>query len=100
MNRTLPLNCPSCGDNLIVKSLQCMHCKTQVNGLYNFPVLSTLSVSDQQFILEFVKKSGSLKEMSKTLNLSYPTVRNMLDELIERMKNAENQVNNIEKQII
>lgn len=37
-----------------------------------------------------MKSSGSLKEMAKLLGLSYPTVRNRLDEIIERVKIAEN----------
>jgi hypothetical protein len=36
-----------------------------------------------------MKASGSLKEMAKLLGLSYPTVRNRLDETIERIKLAE-----------
>ena len=62
-----------------------------VNGHFVLPVLAKLSSEDQQFIIEFVKKSGSLKEMSKSLGFSYPTVRNMLNDLIERVISAENQ---------
>lgn len=89
MNRNLPLQCPSCSESLIVKSLHCSHCETQVNGLYNLPILTKLSTEDQVFIIEFVKNSGSLKEMAKTLKFSYPTVRNMLDDLIERIISIE-----------
>jgi hypothetical protein len=41
------------------------------------------------FILHFVLFSGSNKDMAKHLNLSYPTVRNMLDEIIEKIKVIE-----------
>jgi len=91
MNRNLPLHCPSCSQSLIVKNLQCINCETMVNGHFVLPVLAKLSSEDQQFIIEFVKKSGSLKEMSKSLGFSYPTVRNMLNDLIERVISAENQ---------
>jgi hypothetical protein len=40
-------------------------------------------------VLEFIKASGSLKEMAKLLGLSYPTVRNRLDEIIERIRFTE-----------
>ena len=90
MNRNLPLHCPSCSESLIVKGLQCSHCETQVNGHFDLPILARLPAEDQKFITEFVKKSGSLKEMAKTLNFSYPTVRNMLDDLIVRINNIEN----------
>lgn len=85
----LPCNCPSCQTELKVKSLVCPNCNTEVHGLYDLPVLAKLSVEDQNFILLFVKNSGSLKEMSKDLGLSYPTVRNLLDDIINKIKNYE-----------
>ena len=85
----LPCICPSCRSQLKVKSLRCDNCQTEVSGLYDLPVLAQLSADDQQFILQFVKCSGSLKDMAKYLNLSYPTVRNLLDDIIERLKNEE-----------
>ena len=85
----LPCFCPSCQSHLKVKSLKCDSCQTEVSGLYDLPVLARLSPNDQQFVLQFVKCSGSLKDMAKYLNLSYPTVRNMLDDIIERIENEE-----------
>lgn len=85
----LPTSCPSCHAHLKVKSLKCESCETEVSGLYTLPALASLSDDDQQFILRFVKFSGSLKEMSGELKLSYPTVRNMLNEIIERIEQYE-----------
>ena len=47
------------------------------------------SAGDQQFVLDFVKASGSLKEMARLLELSYPTVRNRLDDILARIAEAE-----------
>nr|WP_297162833.1 DUF2089 family protein [uncultured Dysgonomonas sp.] len=85
----LPSQCPSCQAQLKVKSLKCENCDTEVNGLYDLPVLARLSSEDQEFILKFMKNSGSLKDMAKDLNLSYPSVRNLLDEVIEKIKYYE-----------
>jgi hypothetical protein len=52
-------------------------------------LLARLSTDDEDFVLEFIKASGSLKEMARLLGLSYPTVRNRLDEIIERIKFTE-----------
>lgn len=87
----LPTFCPSCQSHLKVKSLKCEQCDTEVMGLYQLPVLAMLSESDQQFILRFVKNSGSLKEMASELKLSYPTVRNMLNDIIQKIENHEQQ---------
>lgn len=85
----LPCYCPSCRTTLKVKSLKCENCGTEVSGLYDLPVLARLSAEEQDFVLKFVKSSGSLKEMAKELDLSYPSVRNLLDEIIETIKNYE-----------
>jgi len=87
----LPCNCPSCQTQLKVKSMKCEMCGTEVLGLYDLPVLARMSVDEQDFILKFVKSSGSLKDMAKQLGLSYPTVRNLLDEIIEKITNYEKQ---------
>lgn len=49
------------------------------------PVFLHLTSEEQKFIIDFVKESGSLKEMSAKLKLSYPTVRNILDAIIEKI---------------
>lgn len=85
----LPCYCPSCRGELKVESLLCERCDTRVEGLYKLPTLALLSPEEQGFVLKFVKHSGSLKEMSKELNLSYPTVRNVLNELIDNIKKLE-----------
>ena len=74
-----------------MKRLSCQKCGTEVEGLYELPALASVSRADQEFILQFVKASGSLKEMASLLRVSYPTVRNRLDEIIERLKSIEKQ---------
>lgn len=83
--KKLPTSCPSCGSSLAVKRLRCDHCETEVEGLYPLPSLTSISLEDQEFILEFVRTSGSLKEMATILGVSYPTVRNRLDEIIAKL---------------
>ena len=89
MNKKLPLVCPSCDNLLKVKQLHCDNCETDVTGLYSFPIISQLPIEDQRFILDFVKASGSLKVMAQNMKLSYPTVRNRLDDIINGIKNLE-----------
>jgi hypothetical protein len=83
---SLPSTCPSCSGKLTVKRLHCVKCGTEVEGLYPLPVLASLPLEDQDFVLEFIKTSGSLKEMARFLKVSYPTVRNRLDEVIGKLK--------------
>lgn len=72
-----------------MRRLRCQQCETEVEGFYPLPALASLPTDDQDFIQEFVKASGSLKEMARILGVSYPTVRNRLDEVIEKVKRSE-----------
>ena len=85
----LPSSCPSCQSQLQVKCLKCLTCGTEVTGSYDLPLLARLTEEDQQFILRFVKSSGSLKEMASQMKLSYPTVRNVLDDIISKIGSNE-----------
>ena len=87
--KRMPVSCPSCGGSLAVKRLRCDHCDTEVEGLYSLPPLAGLAPDDHEFILEFIKASGSLKDIAKLLGVSYPTVRNRLDEIIGKLKRNE-----------
>ena len=85
----LPCVCPSCNAQLKVKSLVCEECETEVLGRYSLPTLFLLSKEEQSFVINFIKFSGSLKEMAKLLELSYPTVRNKLNDIIEKLESYE-----------
>ena len=53
------------------------------------PVLAKLTDKEQQFVIDFIKSSGSLKDMAKNMGVSYPTVRNVLDDLIDKLNKIE-----------
>ena len=83
IKKRLPLQCPACESLLRVSRLFC--------GSFELPLLARLSEKEQQFIIDFVKSSGSLKDMAKNIGVSYPTMRNMLDDLIEKLIKIEKQ---------
>lgn len=86
----LPTLCPSCENSLNVSQMKCNHCDTTVNGNYDLPLYLKLNREEQDFILEFFLSSGSIKEMAKQAELSYPTMRNKMDDLIEKIKQLKN----------
>lgn len=81
----LPIICPSCDSTLSVSQLTCTNCDTNISGNYLLPVFLRLSEEEQFFILNFITSGGSLKEMASKLGKSYPTVRNMLDDIIDKI---------------
>lgn len=87
--KKLPLRCPSCDSQLNVRKMHCTCCDTEVTGSFKLPALARLTEKEQAFMLDFVRSSGSLKDMAKNMGISYPTVRNILDDLIVKLNNLE-----------
>lgn len=52
-----------------------------------------LDDEDVSFIKNFIMASGSLKEIAKQYNVTYPTVRLRLDRLIQKIKISEDTAN-------
>lgn len=53
--------------------------------------MENLDDEDISFIKRFILASGSLKEIAKEYDVSYPTVRLRLDRLIQKIKINENE---------
>jgi len=87
--KKLPVACPSCEKTLMVSELSCSNCDTVISGSYSLPILLQLSPEDQDFIFEFFLLSGSLKDIAKKIGKSYPTVRNRLDDIIEKINELQ-----------
>jgi hypothetical protein len=79
---TFPTHCPSCSHPLTVVRLRCDSCGTQLEGSFCVHELLLLSPEDLEFMLTFVRVSGSLKEMARLRGQSYPTIRNRLNEIV------------------
>ena len=56
---------------------------------YESTWLSELDTEDINFIKKFILASGSLKEIAKIYDVSYPTVRLRLDRLIQKIELAD-----------
>ncbi|EKO1913153.1 DUF2089 family protein [Clostridium botulinum] len=55
--------------------------------------LSSLDYEDIEFIKKFILTSGSLKEIAKIYEVSYPTVRLRLDKLIQKVEINDKKLN-------
>lgn len=89
IKKRLPLECPACDTRLKIGRMFCEQCNTDVCGSFELSALAKLTDKEQVFIINFIKSSGSLKDMAKNMKVSYPTVRNILDELIDKLKKIE-----------
>ncbi|HEY98489.1 MAG TPA: DUF2089 domain-containing protein [Dehalococcoidia bacterium] len=75
--------CPACGGQLIITECRCSQCQMQMRG--EFWPGRYLNLSDDQltFIQVFLSARGNLSEVERILGVSYPTIRNKLDEINE-----------------
>jgi hypothetical protein len=81
----LPGECPICGGEMIVTKLECRECNTTIEGRFITGPFSLLNSDQLDFLEVFVKNEGKLTHMEKELGLSYPTIRNRLNEIIRSM---------------
>lgn len=88
----LVVRCPSCDGELRATRLSCTSCSTQVDGQFDIPPLLQLAPAELSFVTSFVRSGGSLKAMAQLLGVSYPTVRNRLDDILARLEEIDSGV--------
>ncbi len=84
MNSTLS-TCPVCGELLTIVRLHCNNCDTTIEGRFTMGGLGNLTPDQIQFVEMFIRSEGKITRMQKLLNISYPTVRSRLEEIIRTM---------------
>lgn len=52
-----------------------------MEGAFVPPPLATLEPADQVFVAAFVRSHGSIKEMERLFDQSYPTIKNRLNRI-------------------
>ena len=60
-----------------------------IRGEFELPPLARLRYEDQVFVSEFVRSHGSIKDMEKAFGVSYPTVKNRLNRIIDQLQLVE-----------
>jgi hypothetical protein len=77
--------CPSCETGLVSTQLSCPACHLRVEGSFTPPRLARLKPLTQALAEEFILTGGNLKELGARLEISYPTVRRRIDEMIAEL---------------
>ena len=84
MNK-LPTQCPICQEEIEVTGLYCSHCDTSIQGHFT-PTANPFNVLNNEqmhFLMTFIRCEGRFNRMEEELNLSYPTLRNRLQEILQ-----------------
>jgi hypothetical protein len=94
--------CPVCGGELVVTRLSCPSCETVIEGSFQpagggapgaftpeqlkwLMPFSRLNIEQLQFILTFVRCDGRFNRMEDELKMSYPTLRNRMNDILRAM---------------
>ncbi len=87
--QNLPARCPLCGGEVFVTRFVCRECETAIEGRFApaAPVTAFSKLTPEQlaFVETFVRCEGKINRVEKVLNLSYPTIRNRLRDVIQAM---------------
>lgn len=74
--------CPNCRSTLTLYSLHCEICAIGFTGRFELPRLARLKPDQQHLAEHLILGAGNLKHVSAQLEVSYPTLRKRLDELV------------------
>ncbi|ADZ09700.1 Protein of unknown function DUF2089 [Methanobacterium lacus] len=85
MKREVPGHCPICGGETKVTEIHCRKCDTTIQGKFDLCKFCKFTEQQKYFVEVFIKNRGNIKEIEKELGISYPTVRNKLDEVIHAL---------------
>ena len=89
MGNKLIGKCPVCSDNMKITQLECGSCHTAMSGNFRLDKFSRLSEEQLKFVEVFIRSRGNIKEVEREMGISYPTVRNKLDEVVEALGQDE-----------
>jgi len=70
---------------LIVERLRIVESGIAVEGEFELPPLAGLTAEDQVFVAAFVRCHGSIKQMEQYFGVSYPTIKNRLNKVSEKL---------------
>jgi hypothetical protein len=70
---------------MIATELACRHCDTKIQGRFFTGPFAGLTVEQLDFVEMFVRNEGKITRLQVEMDLSYPTIRNRLHEVIRAL---------------
>ena len=85
MEYAAPAKCSVCGAELHITRMTCPNCLSEITGNFAPCRYCSLDARQKLFLDTFLKSRGNIREVERTLSVSYPTVKNMLEELLSTL---------------
>ncbi len=80
--------CPECQTPMSIQRLVCPRGHVAMEGEFEAPTLAGLSLEEQLFVTAFLRCHGSIKRMEDLFEVSYPTVKNRLNAIVDKLDQA------------
>ena len=74
------------GADITIERIRLTQSNIAIEGEFELPLLARLSAEDQVFVMAFIQCHGSIKDMEEMFGISYPTVKNRLNRLADKLK--------------
>ncbi len=78
------------GADITIERVRLVENGIAIEGEFELPMLARLAAEDQVFIMAFIQCHGSIKDMEEMFGISYPTVKNRLNRLADKLKLVQN----------
>ncbi len=77
----VPTKCPICGKDTYASCVVCSNCGSTITNKFGFSKFEKLDDRQTEFVLAFIECEGSIKEMERRFDISYPTVKSRLADI-------------------
>lgn len=74
--------CPCCNETLKIATLQCPECGMELKNNFELSAFDRLSDEQYAFLIAFLQERGNLKNVQSELDISYPTAKKKLEDLL------------------
>ena len=77
--------CCGCDRSMVINRMYCPRCEVSLDGEFEVSSLARLSLEDQTFVAAFLRHHGNIRKMEQLFGISYPTVKNRLNAIVEQI---------------
>ena len=92
--------CPACQGKLHIATLACPDCGMELKNTFDLSPFDMLDNEKSAFLLSFLRNRGNLKNVQAEMQMSYPTAKRRLDEILIALNLYEEDTSTTEREEI
>lgn len=92
--------CPCCSGTLNIASLQCPDCGVELRNTFGLSPFDQLDHENMRFLLSFLTHRGNLKNLQEEMDISYPTAKKRLEELLVALGLSQAEKDNTDLEVV